>query len=175
MRISRKDVACLLGLVLSAASLAASRPPDGPVVEVQNCGGAAIEVADADFPTAFHVTYTVKTTAPICVMWSRYAGLPESTVEMWPSSHEIGDIANLSNPLWFRKVRPAEVDQTPRMDPATVWESSEARVGTVPAGTYRLVLRYVPAPCGRRLFSEVCVAESSEFAVNGPMRFGVER
>ena len=155
-----------------------SQPPAGPVVSAR-CGNATIEPTARVFATAFDIAFNVvveESSARLCTTHPAYTDTEPGTetVVLYPVQSAHGDREALSSPLWFVETSPEKLQPLPEFSFAAEWELKN-QVGTVPAGEYRLVLRYTLAPCRDRLFDSVCIAVSEPFTVEEPIKFVRER
>ena len=165
----------LMGTFLNCSG--SLRLPKGPVVAVQRCGVATIAATSPKDGNAYKISYELRSSTEICTVHSAYGwgyldALP--AVELRDANAAFATIELLPEPLWFVRRATEEFSRvSPSFRSVAEWKG-DSWVGTVPAGDYYLIFRYVVAPCRSRLFDSVCVAKSESFTVPEPIQFVVE-
>ena len=163
----------LMGTFLNCSG--SLRPPKGPIVAVQRCGVATIAATSPQDVSAYKISYELQFSAEICTIHSAY-GYEDAppAVELRDANAAFATIELLPEPLWFVRSNPEEFNRVSASFRSVAEWEGDSWVGTVPAGDYYLIFRYVVGPCRGRLFNSACVARSEPFVVPEPIRFVIE-
>jgi len=138
------------------------------------CGGVEIVATAARFEHAFEVAFTIDPPeSDICGPHGKYAAtvFDARMVELRPADEASPARLPLAKPLRFQPLRARGGTGPIDLTAASTLENATA--ARVPAGRYRLVLRYVPAPCSGRVFERTCVARSEPFVLTSPIHYAV--
>ncbi len=137
------------------------------------CGGVSI-VSTADrFTNAFHVAFSLDASgSKVCGPYDIGGFEDSAMIELRRDSGPCGGEEPLGQPLLFLAV--ADRDGAGPIDLVPGSDMDTPTVGTVPAGRFRLALRYAPVPCSRRVFDRACIVCSEPFVLENAVSYGIE-
>lgn len=179
--------AMLVTLEIALGTGCTSRHPaaagGGDLLDAVACTGVTISPTKAVVATAFDVEYTIvlaPTHHDSCLLndFGDLNGERGSPVALRAAADEVMISERLGHPVRFDRARVSRdgsvkgVTGTPGLDRVSRQTSAEKRV--VPAGQYRLIVRYRPPTCDGRTFAAMCVAVSSPFTIDHDTVYSTE-
>jgi len=142
-----------------------------------------VEVADSHFEDLFHVAYVVRfrdrRRAEVCVPRGVLRGDISESVLLRASTTDVGGTERFESVVRFERMpmdKEGVIQYLVGVPLAAEVTSPDSQGGhVVPAGSYRVVVRYRAGRCHERAFWETCVAASESFMLDKATRYVIER